>query len=415
MLPKSEVGAFFLLMSIVYFAVLLAQLGMKQTIVKLVAEAYALGNEGRIAHTIMLGFAVVGSGCVVVLATYALGLGTYFADFVFKIPEISSATTYTLVWVAMLSFHIPLVEGLRGLHKIATAVIFDDVMVKVILAASLTLIWLGGHSLTFRDAVMLAALSAGASLFATAVVFKRAFKVSTAREKIDLREIPPIALPLYISQISNYGITNFSLWLVAGLYAPDEVASYGAAWKLVALVVLPLTLMRMSVQPVISELYTKQQAGALQNALRGIATLAAIPAICVLMVFIFFGDRVLDLVYGSAYVDGYDVLVVLCLGQIVNAWTGVSGQVLALSGHQRVLMRLTIISGVITVVLSVLGNEFLGVIGIALGVTCGRILQAALEWQRVLSKLGLRTHATLNLRFVREAALRVIDRKSVAR
>jgi O-antigen/teichoic acid export membrane protein len=203
-------------------------------------------------------------------------------------------------------------------------------------------------------------------------------------------------------------MTNFSLWIVAAFLVAEEVALYGAAWRLVNLVILPLMLMNMSVQPVIAELYAITHKRRLQNALRGSATLAGIPALGILVLFIVFGSDILGFVYGKAYRDAAMILVILSVGQIINVWTGSCGQVLALTGHQRALMYITIVTAIISLALAIIAVKFWGLLGVAAATSGGRVLQNALTWISTRKLTGLWTHGTFSPAFIKYSAKQVL-------
>jgi len=167
-------------------------------------------------------------------------------------------------------------------------------------------------------------------------------------------------------------------------------------------------LMNMSVQPVVAELHTVGDKQRLQNALRGTATLAGIPAFVILCVFIFFGAPVLELVYGEHYRDAATILAILSVGQMVNAWSGSCGLVLAFTGHQKQLMYITILTSILSVLLAIGGALYLGLFGIAAGVAAGRIIQNLSSWLLVRKFTGYWTHALTNPSVVMAAASRLI-------
>jgi O-antigen/teichoic acid export membrane protein len=60
-----------------------------------------------------------------------------------------------------------------------------------------------------------------------------------------------------------------------------------------------------------------------------------------LSLFVIFGKKILHL-WGSDFVDGYHVLIILSLAQVINLCTGPSGQLLTLCGQQKSQMFLAI-------------------------------------------------------------------------
>ncbi|MDZ7753986.1 MAG: oligosaccharide flippase family protein [Gammaproteobacteria bacterium] len=412
MLPTDEMGAYFLITSVVMFAAIVARFGLKQTVVRLVAESMATGQPGRARATLRIVYVIVTLGALIVGGGYYLGFGTWLAEDVFSIPVLASVTGLTALWIAVLAFQTPVAETFRGLHDIRLAVFLDGILASALLASVLAVFWFNGLKVDFAQAVLLSLVMAGVSLLFGMLLFLRRVHVFEGEGDVGTKEVVAISSPLFVTNIANQAMTNFSLWIAGAYLVAEDVALYGAAWKLVALVSLPLLLMNMSVQPFIAQLYVTDKKARLQNALRGTATLAGVPAMIVLIAFILAGATILEVVYGTHYREAATVLTILSLGLMANVATGSCGMVLALTGHQKALMQVTIAASLISVSLTVLGAQYGGLVGIASGVAVGRALQNLLNWLVTRRKTGLWTHATVSPSFVGQACNRVLSRST---
>jgi O-antigen/teichoic acid export membrane protein len=408
MLPPDEMGAYFLVLSITAFACIVARFGLKQTVVRLVAESMAKGLPGRAAASLKIVYIITALGALLVGGVYHWGLGRWLAEQVFNLPILATVTGLTALWTAALAFQTPVAETFRGLHDIRLAVFLDGILASILLAVTLFLLWTGGFRASFAQAVALTMLAAAAGLIAGTVLFLSRARSFRGEGSIRVREVISISAPVFVVNLAAQAMTNVSLWIVAAFAVAEEVALYGAAWKLVNLLALPLMLMDMSVQPVIVELHVTQDKQRLQNVLRGTATLAVLPAVAILLAFIAFGSEVLATVYGPHYRDAALVLAILSAGQLANVWSGSCGQVLIFAGHQRELMKLTVGTSIVTVVLSLLGAHLWGMLGVASATAAGRILHNVVIWLQVRRLTGLWTHATLDVSFIRKAAKRVL-------
>ncbi len=403
MLPPEEMGAYFLAVSITTFAAIVARFGLKQTIVRLVAESMAKGLPGRAGASLRIVYVITALGALVVGGGYHLAFGAWLAESVFEMPILASVTGLTALWIAVLAFQTPVAETFRGLHDIRLAVFLDGILASALLAATLGVLWLNGYKVSFAQAILLSVVVAAASLLFGTLLFLRRARDLRGEGEIRPPEVLRISGPLFVTNLANQAMTNFSLWIVAAFLTAGEVALYGAAWKLVNLVALPLMLMNMSVQPVIAELHATGDKQRLQAALRGTATLAGVPALAVLAIFIVFGADVLGAVYGSHYCDAALILAVLSVGQIANVWTGSCGQVLVFTGHQRQLMSVTLWTGTASAAMALLGVHYWGLAGAATATAGGRVLQNGAVWLMVRKLTGLWTHGTFDPRYMRLA------------
>lgn len=413
-LSPEEFGAYVLLVSVVMFAALIARMGLAQAIVRVMAESIASGMLGRARSSLRLIYLIITIGSLIVGCGYYFGLGQWLAKKVFDVPIIAATTGASAIWIAALAFHTPITETFRGLHNIRLAVFIDGVLASFILAIMLGTVWALDAPVSLTEVVVLSLLSVSISLLIGLVLFLPRIRDLRGSGDIRMAEFLGISAPLFVTSIANYTMTNFSIWIAGALLSAGDVGLYGAAWKLVNLVVLPLMLVNTSVQPIISESLVIKNIAGLQRILQGTATLAAIPAFCVLALFMLFGDRVLALVYGAHYAQAAIVLAILSFGQLVNVWSGSCNLVLAFSGHQKQLMQLTLGTSLLAAVLTIAGGYYHGVLGVATGVALGRIAQNVAAWLLVYRLTGIWTHASLNPEFIRIGVRRIFRKRNAA-
>lgn len=410
MLAPEELGAYFLTVSITGFAAIVASFGLRQTVVRLIADSLARGLPGRARAALGYMSMMVGLGAGIVGLAYHLAVGGALAQYVFEIPRIATTTGLTALWIVTLTFQTPVAEIFRGLHDIRLAVFLDGILANMFLAGIVAGLHWQGIELSYANAVLVSVLAASISLMLGLIQVWRRRHVFQGDGSIDAREVIQISAPLFITNLGTFGINQFSLWIVAAKLLADDVALYGAAWRLVSLVALPLALMNMTVNPVIAELHATRHKESLQNALRGTATVAALPAFGVLLAYMVYGTEILQLVYGESYRSASTVLLVLSIGMLANVWTGSCSQVLAMTGHQRFLMNMTVITGFMASILALIGAEYWGLLGVAAAVTVGRVLNNLAGWWAVYKLTGLWTHGTLRPAFIRMAIRRVMAR-----
>lgn len=415
MLSPEEMGAYFVTVSIVMFLAILASFGLRQTVVRLVAESIAQELPGKARKTMITAFCIAGAGSIVVSGSYFIFLGDWLASDIFKIPVIMTATGIITFWIVILTFQTPVSEVFRGLNDIRSAVFLDGTLASGLLALLLVVLYIQNIDLNYSSAVMISMLAAGVSLTLGIVLFWHRRSIFNGRGDISSKEVVIISAPLFVTNVSNYIINQFSLWIVAAYLPASDVALYGAAWRLVNLIALPLLLMNMTVNPVIAGMNASNQKTSLQNALRGTATLAAIPALIALLGYMIFGAEILTIVFGKTYADASQVLLILSIGMLANVWTGSCGQVLAMTGHQRELMLVSVVTGLFSVALTIFSVTKLGLIGVALSVATGRIVLNIVSWLMVWRLTGLWTHGTLRPSFLKLAFDKVRNKTSTVK
>jgi O-antigen/teichoic acid export membrane protein len=156
---------------------------------------------------------------------------------------------------------------------------------------------------------------------------------------------------------------------------------------------MPFHIFRGVAPPLIAELHAQRRLGELERTVRSGATLAAIPSLAVLVVFMLFGSSVMEAVYGPFYGQGASILAILSLGRLALVWTGSSGVALMMTGHHRAMMYITVVSGVLSVGGGILAAASYGALGIAATTAGAAILQNLLQLFLAKRYVGVWTHA----------------------
>lgn len=343
--------------------------------------------------------------------TYYGAIGEWLAIDVFQMDVMTSVIGYIAIWIVIAAFQTPIAETFRGLHDIRLAVWLDGNVSGVVLALAVATVLVFDWKLDFRLAIAAAVCASFISLLIGVNLLWRRRHVFQGPGGIEHRLVLSMAAPLFVTNVTTHGINQLSLWIVALYLGAQDVALYGAAWRLVNMLALPLMLMNMTVNPMIAELIATREHARLQNALRGSATLAAIPTLLVLSSYILLGEEILGMIFGSGYEAAAPILSILSGGMLINAWTGSCTQLLAMAGYQRILMGLTIITGVASTIATIYATQTWGMVGAACAISGGRVVHNLLGWLLAYRLSGLWTHATFHPGFIQMALRRVLKQR----
>jgi O-antigen/teichoic acid export membrane protein len=108
----------------------------------------------------------------------------------------------------------------------------------------------------------------------------------------------------------------------------------------------------------------------------------------------FFGRSILALVFGTYYGQAWAVLVILSVGQVVNALSGSCALTLMMTGQQKALMVIALASAAFQAGLGIGLSKVLGLAGVALAVAGVLVLQNAVMVVWVRAKTGVWTVAS---------------------
>lgn len=403
MLTPGDMGAYFLAFSLMSVATVLAQFGLNKTVVRLVAESIGADRPGRAVVVVRKIFLSTILSTIVVAGLLLSGIGKWLALYVFHSASLASVVMLVALWMAIITLRNLQAETFRGFHDIRLATVFGDGLTRILLSLLLLGLWVTKSNAELEEILWLSIFAASVSVLYAAVILKKkldSYKTITMNADDDFvsyRQILTISGPLLITSLTIFLLTQVDIWIISAYRPQEEIAIYGVATRLVLLVATPLLILNAVLPPIIAELHSQEKKTELETVLRATATLAATPAILVLFIFIFWGDSVLELVYGSYYKQAGHILALLSCGQLINVWAGSCGFVLMMTGHQNTMMHITASSGLFVVVGALAVVEQYGSTGVALITIMGMVLQKLLELIFVKRKTGIWTPIKFSL------------------
>lgn len=397
LLTPEELGSYLLVFSIVNLSAVIGHLGLGRTSVKLVAESMGLGQPGRARYSIslILPLAVVGACLSAIIAG---GCGPWIARILFNSKIIADSLALAALWAAAVTFKSVLVEIFRGFHSILYSEIFTDLGFRLLMVPALAGLWFAKSPVTFEQVVVLSlALALFVTLVGTILLGRQVNLLP--REYLDDGDSPTLRTVLLDSSSIWLSMLLLSVqghavvWLLAAFTSPGEVALYYAAFQLASLIGFSLFVLQSVLPPVIAEMYARRQLPGLESVLQRGAFLAFLPSALIFLGLLLGGKSVLTVLYGEYYQHAYGFLVILCCGQLLNVWTGLSGETLFQTGHQKLVIIITTLGTGLAIVGSLLLVEYYEGMGIMLSITISTIFMNTLALLFVRGRMGIWTCA----------------------
>jgi len=400
LLSPEEMGSYFLIYSLISITVVLAQFGFTQTIVRLIAESIGTGRPGRALDAICLIFKYFALSTSIVACFFAFGFGKWLSIFIFKSLLMTNIIGIAMIWMVVVAFEGLFGETFRGFDDIRFASIFGGLLSTIISVLLFGFIWMKDKQTDLKQLLTLMILSSFLSnLIAGILVFKKS-KLLKGNENIFSQEIFSIAFPLLITNLTLFALIQLPILILGAYRSQEEVALYGAAVRFVSLLEKPLLIINAVVPPLIAEMYFQNKNSELERVLRITASIATIPAVLILIVFLFYGKSILGIVYGEYYSKGAIILIILSIGQIANVYAGSCGITLMMTGYQTMMMKISLLCGFITAFGSILFVKNFGAIGIACVATTTLIMQNLLMLIFTKRKLGIWTYANFSFSLI---------------
>lgn len=398
-LPPSDLGVYFLAFNLALLGAYLGTLGFEQTILKYVAHNMGEKMRANVVYVIKFSFISVMVGAIMVGVLYYF-CSAWISKTVFQSPGLYTISILLIFWIVANILQILLGETFRGFQDIRFASIFGGVLSTATFIVSFYFCyyfeWL---EINLKNVIAIWVCSLVISnLLGIALLIKKIYSIKQEKDSLEKKslkskELLSTAYPLMIVSVSSYILSQSDLWIIGMVRGDEDVAIYGAAAKLTMIVSMPVLIINAVVPPMIAEKFAQGKLKDLEKMLRFVCTLATIPALGLVLLFTLFGGTILAQLFGSFYSEGALILFLLSIKQLFYVWFGASGTILAMTGKQKDLMRITLTTGVLSVILAfVLGNYF-GGIGVALGFLISGAFSPIFIWIRVKKLLNVRADA----------------------
>lgn len=395
-LSPDDMGGFVFAQSIVLSGVVVAQLGLGPTAVRMIAGALGTGDIAGVRDSIrnLLQWGVIGALVTAIVLNVA-------GDLIGLQPTVA---VWASLWVIVLALQKLLAEILRGFHDIRAAALIGDasaggLVSYIVSTIMLFIVWQFYGRIGLPDALMLTAIAGTTAIALALVLLVRTLKTlglprGEASKHFSWRFLLP-ALPVLVHTLATLLQSQFGIWILEAVQPSSEVALYGVAARVVALIAVPLGVVNSVVSPIIPDLFWQGETGKLERILRGLTTLSTLPAVAALVAFVIAGPFLLGLLFGDFYRAANEILVLLTVGAVFNVMAGSGGLTLIMTGHQNTLMVISIVTGIVTVVAVFLVVEPFGAAGVASAVSAGLLMKNLLivYFNKRLS--GMWTHLTL--------------------
>ena len=339
-----------------------ATLGLHGAAVRLVAQ-YAAADDWQ--HVV--GFMKVSSwlafGCGALVATLAIGAVLLFKSHLD--PAYVEPTIVALAGIPIVALTIVRSESIRGLGWLALAwgpyqlgqPLFLLIVTAIILAVAM--------QLTATMAVGASIVAYAANLIAQwGTLRARLGKRASVEPKIQIGPWLGVGASFLWISLAKVVLLQAGV-VIAGIFLkPLDVAVYSAAAATSGLVTLPLFAAVALGAPKFAALHALNGRVDLQALFTNIIRLTFWPSLAIALFFVAFGSMVLRL-FGSGFEQGYTLLLILTLGQLVSAFVGPVAHLLNMTGHHVVSARVLTTSAILAVVFGIVFTPIWGGVGTA--------------------------------------------------
>lgn len=377
-LSPKEAGYFFLCFSIALLLSAVARLGFENTILRYT------GSNPKKGYTIkhILNFAIIRSAFLaILLGVLIFNFSSIIAVYVFNKPELKHSLESVSPAICGFSIIFLLAMSLQGRQKVFLSICSNSIL--HLLICIILIIFFGindaSQALNFLSFSLLLSVFI-CYLIATSNLNKNGLP-------IDKKKIFESAKPNWVTSVMNQSMQWVPTIIVGIFMAANEVAFFSVALKISLLSSFFLMAINFVVAPKFSY-YSKNNdiTEIRKTAIFSVRLLIFSASPFLLFVFIM-PDFFMGL-FGDEYISSSYILQILTAGQLINILCGPVGFILLMTGNEKDMRLITLISGVGMLVLISLVVIFFGTTGAAICVSFFLALQNLLGVWLVKQRLG---------------------------
>ena len=381
-------GVYYLAISVVVIAATIGQLGFENTVVRFIATYAAVGEWSSVRFVYRTAIKVV--ACAALLAALFIFAGaSWLARDVFGKPVMEIPLMLMALAVVPFSLAVIQTEALRGLKQIPASQMVRSVLLPL---GSLALLYPFVQLWQADGAIAAYLVATVISACVAWVLLSRAFNKIAGRDiggqaTITLRPLFQSSWPLFGVTLAGIVIQQ-GVTIMLGMWSSTEdVGVFNVANRVSSLLLLPLMAMISILAPKFAVMHRHGQQKELAQLVRrssAMLTAFAVPTVIVMFV----AAEWIMKIFGADFVAGVWPLRLLLFGVLVNVSTGAVGELLIMTGHEKLTRNLNVAGALVVVVLCVILIPPYGDIGASVAVATGYVFLNLLTVLMVKRKLG---------------------------
>lgn len=330
------VGTFSLFMSITTLLGILSLVGFGMATQRFVGEFQAKEQLHLLDQYYKFAVVIVILAAVMFALLLFLGKDLLY-EYIFSDPSTIMILTIAAVTIPLFTLNDFKIELLRALGFIALSEVFRNIFKPLaVILLLFTLIKSGSQVTVFTPLVVFTVSILVSYLILSAFVRKQLKRHRDVQASAELAkpEVIDVAFPLLVTSLGALILSHIDTLMIASLLTVKDVGIYSVGIKVAYVAAVVLLAINTVIATQISKAYTAGERDKLEDVVRLSSRLIFLGTLPIALVIIVFNEYVL-LLFGEEFLDGKWALIILTVGQMLNALTGSVGILLSMTGHQR--------------------------------------------------------------------------------
>ncbi|VVB59222.1 Polysaccharide biosynthesis protein [uncultured archaeon] len=293
-------------------------------------------------------------------------LSGYLSVNIFKENNLDMILKYLLISIPLLSLATILGAIIRGFKAVKYKVVVNDIGMS--LSKVIIFILFVGIGYTLFGAIAAYILALIFVIFTSMIIFrKKLFPDHSIYKNVPIaKNLLAFSWPLALTGITNLFATKTDVLFIGFYLTSKDIGIYMSALVIGSSLIFVGTAYEYIFLPVVSELYAEKKISDLKILFKSASKWMFLSILIILLYIILFPKEIITLLYGAEYSEGFLALIILSFGISMNAFTGLTGNMLVAGGYTKLNLVTTVIGAIVNLSLDILLIPILGIIGAAI-------------------------------------------------
>ena len=284
---------------------------------------------------------------------------------------------------------------LRGLNHLVRGQSLEIVARPAFMSLLLFIAWASTGTITPELAMGLSVASFAAATILGLAWLRHSLPPSGDRRRQtgEVRGWLIAAAPLSAAELLRQIDGVYAILVVGLLTTADQTGILRVAVSAVIIIAIPSSILHVIMAPNLARLYAAGDRAGLRAALSGSARIMVAALGTGLLVVALFGEWLLAVWFGSAFVSAWQPLLILTVAHLVGAFFGLGNVFLAMSGRERPFAVIQFIATAAGIAAAFPLVAMFGTSGAAWAVVLGSLTSGVLAWVTIRRQTGLDSSA----------------------
>jgi O-antigen/teichoic acid export membrane protein len=270
-------------------------------------------------------------------------------------------------------------SALNGLKKIKITIFISKIINPVLFILTVGIVIIFNRGLT--GLMWIYVFTGSVSAFLAYKYLRKAYlnDVSDFKPIAEKKKLWNFSYPMLFVQLFNNIIRLVPIFIL-GIYLTNaDIGIFNVSLKIAVLVSFALEAFAMIFSPVMAELFSRNDREMIGKLYKTVTKWIFTFSLVIFFIIILFSDTLLS-IFGTEFIAGSIILILIAFGELVNAGAGLVGNLILMSGRPRVILANSIFRFMLIVTLCLVLIPTMGLKGAAISVA---ISQATINLVRL--------------------------------